>query len=258
MRIFAMIAVVARVGAGMLGISLAGGAANATDIKILSSVGMKAIMEELGPQFERTTGHKLVMSFGIANVLKRQIDAGEPFDVAILTPPLIDELVKASKIAAGTRADIARIGIGVAIRAGAPKPDISTTEAFKSALLNAKSITFTKEGTSGIYLAGLLQRLGIAEAIQPKIKPLLTGGRVAEFVAKGEAELGIALINEILSFPGAELLRPLPPEVQDFTVFTTGVGANAKEPEAGGVLIKFLTAPSAASVIKAKGMEPAR
>ena len=123
---------------------------------------------------------------------------------------------------------------------------------------NAKSITFTKEGTSGIYLAGLLQRLGIAEAIQPKIKPLLTGGRVAEFVAKGEAELGIALINEILSFPGAELLGPLPPEVQDFTVFTTGVGANAKEPEAGGVLIKFLTAPSAASVIKAKGMEPAR
>jgi molybdate transport system substrate-binding protein len=234
-----MITFMARVGAGILGISLAGGAANATDIKILSSVRMKAIMEELGPQFERTTGHKLVMNFGIANVLKRQIDAGEPFDVAILTPPLIDELVKASKIAAGTRADIARIGIGVAIRAGAPKPDISTTEAFKSALLNAKSITFTKEGTS-------------------EIKPLLTGGRVAEFVAKGEAELGIALINEIPSFPGAELLGPLPPEVQDFTVFATGVGANAKEPEAGGVLIKFLTAPSAASVIKGKGMEPVR
>src|SRR4051794_26905772 len=142
MRVFAMITFMTRVGAGILGISLAGGAANATDIKILSSVGMKAIMEELGPQFERTTGHKLVMNFGIANVLKRQIDAGEPFDVAILTPPLIDELVKANKIAAGTRADIVRIGIGVAIRAGAPKPDISTTEAFKSALLNAKSITF--------------------------------------------------------------------------------------------------------------------
>jgi molybdate transport system substrate-binding protein len=167
MRVFAMITFMTRVGAGILGISLAGGAANATDIKILSSVGMKAIMEELGPQFERTTGHKLVMNFGIANVLKRQIDAGEPFDVAILTPPLIDELVKANKIAAGTRADMVRIGIGVAIRAGAPKPDISTTEAFKSALLNAKSITFTKEGTSGIYLAGLLQPSGSPRPFSP-------------------------------------------------------------------------------------------
>lgn len=187
-----------------------------------------------------------------------QIAAGEPFDVAILTPPLIEDLVKAGKIAPGTRADVARVGIGVTIRAGLPEPDISTPDAFKSALLNARSITFTQEGTSGIYLAGLLPRLGIAEAIRSKIKPLMNGGHVAEAVAKGEADLGIALINELRLFPGAKFLGPLPPELQDFTVFSVAVGADAREPEAARALIKLLTAAGTASVVEAKGMEPIR
>jgi molybdate transport system substrate-binding protein len=216
---------------------------------------MRAVINELGPQFERATGNKLAIQYEVVGVLKRQIDAGEAFDVAILSPPLIDDLVKAGKIAAATRADIARAGMGVIVRAGASKPDIGSADAFKRALLNAKSISYAKEGAITTYVASLFERLGIAEQMKAKTKYAAAGDN-AQFVAADEAELGIIIISGILSVPGVELLGPLPPELQNYIVYTGGVGAAAKQGEASKALITFLKAPAAVPVLKAKGMEP--
>ena len=228
--------------------------ANAGEIKVLSTIGVRSVVEELTPQFERTTGHKLNITFGLASVLKRQIEAGETFDVAILTAPVADDLIKRGKLRADTRTDVARGGIGIAVRAGAPKPDISTVEALKRALLDTKSIAYAKEGASGIYFARLIERLGIAEAMQPKTK--FGAGNVAELVAKGEADMAVQLITELMAVPGAELVGPLPAEVQHYVVLTAGVGADVKDSGPARDLIKFLTAPSAVPVLKAKGLEP--
>ena len=153
-------------------------AAEAAEVKVLSAVAMRPVMNELGPQFERAMGHKLVIQFEVIGVLKRQIDAGERFDVAILTTPLIDGLVKQGKIAAGTRTNIARSGLGVIVRTGAPKPDISSAEAFKRTMLNAKSISYAKEGATAIYLARLFKRLGIVEEMKSKTKYAQTGREI--------------------------------------------------------------------------------
>lgn len=227
----------------------------AAEVKVLSTNGVKSVVEELAPQFEKATGHQLVISFAPANILKGRIEKGEEFDLAILTTSAADDLVNQGKLAAATRADIAQSVAGVAIRKGAPKPDIGTTEAFKRTLLAAKSIAYVEQGATGVYLKGLFERLGIAEQLKPKTK-LLTGIGAAEAVARGEAELGFTQISEILPYAGAELAGPLPPEIQLYTVFPAAVGANARQPEAARALIKFLTTPAAASVIKAKGLEP--
>jgi molybdate transport system substrate-binding protein len=232
-----------------------GVAAEAAEVKVLCAPAMRAVMNELGPQFERATGHKLVTQFDVIGVLKRQIDAGKSFDVAILTMPLIDDLVKEGQIAAGTRADIARSGIGVIVRTGAPKPDISSADAFKRALLNATSISYGREGATAIYLASLFERLGIAAQMQSKTK-FLPGRPTGRSVADGEAELGLIVISGFEPVPGAELLGPLPPELQNYVGYTAGVGASAKEGEAGKALINFLKAPAAVPGLKAKGMEP--
>ena len=196
-----------------------------------------------------------MIRFDVVGALKSQIDAGERFDVAILTTPLIDDLVKEGKFAAGTRADVARSGIGVIVRTGAPKPDINSADAFKRALLNAKSITYNKEGSTAIYLASLFERLGITEQMKPKTKFPPTG-RGAQLVAEGEVELLLSAISTFEPVPGAELLGQLPPELQSYTGFSAGVGTATKEAEAGKALINFLKAPAAVPVLKAKGMEP--
>ena len=229
--------------------------AEAAEVKVLSASATRLVMNEISPQFERATRHKLVIKFETVGLLKRQIDGGETFDVAILTPSMIDDLVKEGKIAAGTRADIARSGLGVYVRTGAPKPDISSADAFKRTMLNAKSISHSKEGVTAIYLASLFKRLGIAEQMKSKTKYSPTGG-LNQVIAKGEAELGFSAISAIEPVPGAELLGPFPPELQHYATYTAGIGAAAKEGEAGKALIKFLKGPSAVPVLKAKGMEP--
>lgn len=226
----------------------------AADIKLVSATGMTPVLNELAPQFERTTGHKLLIQYGLA-ALKRQIEAGENFDLAILSPRTMDALIKQGKIAGGTYAGIARSGMGVAVRAGAHKPDISSVDAFRRALLNAKSITYAPEGPTGIFLAKVLERLGIAEQMKAKTRPQQSAERIAHAVADGEAELGFAVISLILPVRGAEVLGLFPPELQDYVVYTVGVGAAAKEPEAAKALINFLRSESAASVLRAKGME---
>ena len=243
-----------RMGAAIVAaVALVAGTAGAAEIKLSSSNAVKTVLEELVPQFEKATEHKVKITLGTAAGLKASIEKGEAFDVAILTGAGIDGLIKDGKVAAGSRADIARSGIGVAVKKGAPKPDISTTEAFKRTLLAAKSVGYVEQGASGIYLKALFERLGIADTLKPKLIALLASNPAAKAVANGEAEIGMTQISEILPYAGAELVGPLPAEIQLTTVFTAGA---AKDGGPAQALIAFLRTPAAAAVIKAKGLDP--
>jgi len=228
----------------------------AADIKVICSNGFQAVMQELGPQYERATGHKLIVSYGLAAVLGKAIEGGEAFDLTILAPPQIDTLIQQDKIAADSRAVLARSGIGVMVRSGAPKPDISSVDAFKRALLDAKSIAFPPQGQSGIYLTGLIERLGLTEALKTKMMPIPNGPLTGEAVARGEAELGITPIGELLAVKGVALVGPLPSAVQNYIVQTAGISTAAAQGAAAHDFLKFLMAPANAHVIAEKGMEP--
>ncbi len=253
MRTLAAIAIAA----GLSILSLLGaGAANAAEIKVLVSNALKTTMEELTPQFEKATQNKLAITFGAAAELKTEIEKGAAIDVAILTAEVTDALTKEGKLTAAGRADIARSGAGVAARKGAPKIDIGNTEAFKHALLEAKSIAYVAQGATAPYILGLFDRLGIADQVKPKLKPQPTSNPAAKAVANGEAELGITQISEILPYEGAQLLGPIPAEIQLYTVYPAAVAAGTKESAAAAALIKFLTSPAAIAVLKSKGLNP--
>jgi molybdate transport system substrate-binding protein len=230
----------------------------AAELKVLTAGAFKEILLELAPGFETATGNKVALDNATAGVLMRRIEGGEAFDVAVLGPAAIDELIGKGKIAAGTRVALARVGVGVVVKAGAPKPDIATVDDFKRALLAAKSVAYIDPaagGSSGIYVAKLLQQLGIADAVNAKAK-LIQGGAVATHIADGEAELGLHQISEILPIKGVSLVGPLPAEIQNYTVYAGGIGAGAHDPAAARALLARLTGPDAAAVLKAKGMEP--
>jgi molybdate transport system substrate-binding protein len=230
-------------------------AAQAAEITVLSSTGVKTALVELAPQFEKATGNKLNIIFNASNLLKKDVDAGASFDVIILTPSLINELIKEGKVADGSAADVARVGIGIAVKKGAPKPDISSVAAFKRTLVDAKSIAYTTAGQSGLQFTKVIENLGIADQVKAKGKTL-PGGSAGELIVKGEADMAVQLMSELMAVPGIEVVGPFPKEIQSYVVLTAGVGANTKDKSASQALIKFLTAPSAAPVIKAKGMEP--
>jgi molybdate transport system substrate-binding protein len=230
-------------------------AAQTGDITVLCSSGFKAVMEELAPQFERATHHQVVVRYGLAAKLKQEIEAGEVFDLAVLTPAAIDGLIGERKVAPDTRTILARSGLGIAIRAGARKPDITTVDAFKRSLLAAKSIAYAKEGASGVAFAALIQRLGIADDLKAKSKLTATGEEVGEAVVRGEAEFGVLPVSEILPVRGAELLGTLPADAQSYIVMVAAVAVGSRESGAARDLIKFVTAPAALPVINAKGME---
>lgn len=225
-----------------------GAPVHAAEIKVLSTNALKTALEELAPQFEKASGDKLAIAWGTAAALKAEIEKGAPVDVAVLTDAGIADLIKQGKLASLT--PVARSGIGIAIHKGAPKPDVSTVEAFKKTLLAAKSIAWVESGASGIYLKGLFAKLGIADQISGKLKPVKAAG---EAVAKGEAEIGFTQVSEILPYPTAEVGGMLPAEIQSVTNFSLGAG---KDSHAAAALVKFLTTPAAAAVIKAKGLEP--
>ena len=229
---------------------------DAAEIKVLASNGVKAALEELAPAFERESGHKLNIQFGVAVPLKRQIEGGAAFDLAILTTAGIDDLAKQGKVDAATRTNIARSGVGIGIRAGAPRPDISTTEALKRTLLAAKSVSWAKEGASGVYFASVLQRIGIADQIMPKAILAPSGADVGALLVTGKAELGALLVNELMAVRGVEVVGPLPPELQNYTVFITGVSSGSKDAAAAKALIKFLSSPATGAVFKSQGQEP--
>jgi len=233
------------------------GGAQAAEIKVLTAGAFKQVLLALLLDFEKQSGHTVRVENDTVGAVSKRIEAGEIFDLAVLTPGAIDKL--AGKFVPGSRMNLARVGIGVVVKEGSPKPDISSVAAFKQALLTANSIAYIDPaagGSSGIYVAGLLDRLGIAGQVKGKSK-LIAGGAVAEHIAKGEAELGIHQISEILPVKGVTLVGPLPADIQSYTTYAGAIGANVRAGEAAKELLRTLASPAAASVLRAKGMEPA-
>jgi len=234
-------------------------AATAAEIKVLSAGAFKQVVLALAPDFEKASGHRLVVDNDTAGALKKRIEGGEAFDVAIITPAVVDELTAAGAIAAGSRVDVATVGVGVVVKEGAARPDIATVDAFKRALLSAKSVAYidpASGGSSGIYIDNLLERLGIAGEVRSKAK-LKKGGYVADLIVSGEAELGLHQISEIVPVKGAVLVGPLPKEIQNTTTYAAGIGARSAHKEAAAQLIKTFMGTSAAAVLRAKGMDTA-
>jgi len=230
--------------------------AQTTELHVMISDGMKTVVEELTPQIEHSIGHKLAPQFNSSRNLRDKILTGEPYDAAILTSDVLDDLIKQGEIVAGTRADISRTGMGMGIRAGAAKPDISTTESLRRTLMNAKSISFNPTGASASHTYDMLKGLGIANEVKSKLILDAEAGRPQMNVAGGKAELVISLIPEIKFFPGVDLVGPIPPEFQSYINFAAGVATSAHDADAAKALIKYVTGPAVTPVLKAKGMEP--
>jgi molybdate transport system substrate-binding protein len=241
-------------GLAVMALSVLTCAAQAAELKLLVGNALKTVMDEVGPQFEKETGNTLSVTLGTTAQLKSRINAGEAFDAVILAKPALDELAGEGRVVMSTRPIIARSGIGIAVRKGTPKPDLSTDDAFKRAMLNAKSIGYVDQTPTAAALQMLFAKLGIADEMKPKSKALNIQAAVA--VTNGDVEIGLTQISEILAYPGVELAGPLPADIQTYTTFAAGVGAASKDPGGAAALIRFLTAPGAASVIRAKGMEP--
>ena len=230
-------------------------AVKAAELQVLAGGGIAAPLKELAAQFESATGHKLVIRFGTTPELIKMATTGGPFDAAVVPVDVMKDAAALAKFAPGAQTGIARVGLGVAVRSGTPKPDISTPDALKRTLLNAKSIASIPASATGYLLDRVYARLGITEEMKARTKPQPTPAQIVESVAKGENELGVFLTN-VLTAPGVDLVGPFPKELQLEVVYTGAVAAGAKEAEAAKAFLQFLTTPAAASVIKAKGMTP--
>src|SRR5882757_3692486 len=229
--------------------------AGAAEIKVLSTQATEEAYRELVLQFEKATDHKVTTVFTGTLDANKRLAAGETYDLLIMSGPSIDEHIKAGKVVPGGRVDLAKSGVGVGVKAGAPKPDISTTEALKKTLLAAKSIGYST-GPSGIYMIGVFQRMGIADEIKHKLKQTPTGVFVGSIIASGEAEIGFQQVSELSHFAGVDYVGPLPADIQQYTMFSSGIIAGTKEADAAKALVKFITAPGAAAAFKKRGMEP--
>lgn len=230
-------------------------AAHAAEIKMLSGTGPRAAVRELIALFERQSGHTVAVQFHVNTDVTRRIDAGETFDAVVGNPETIDDLIGHHKVVAQSRVSIGRARIGVAVRAGSAKPDVSTADAFRRALLAAGTVAFPGEGASGRYFVNLLDRLGIAAEMKPKLKPMPASDTV-EIVARGEADMVVVVMPRMANVPGIEIAGPLPEELQTYIGFTAGVGTAAKEPGAANELVQFLASPAAAPILTSKGIEP--
>jgi molybdate transport system substrate-binding protein len=230
-------------------------AAQTSEVKVLASNGIKAVVEDLRAQAEHKIGHPITVQYRPTAALKQEIDGGEPFDVVIVTVESIAQLSKEGKTAGGDGTPISRVGVGIGIRKGAPRPDISTPEALKRAMLGAKAIAYGPSGASMPYITKMLDSLGISDAMKAKTLLFDTSDGTNAAVADGKADFGITLVSEILPVKGIELLGPFPDAFQGYVRFSAAVGASAKNPEAASTLIQFLAGPDAMSSIKARGME---
>jgi molybdate transport system substrate-binding protein len=234
------------------------GIARAADVKILCASGMREVVSELQPPLERTTGNRVTVNFGEAGDLRKRIQGGENVDVVVMPRVVLDQVLSDRNIVNGTIVDLAQSSMGIGVRADAAKPDISSADGLKRALLAARSIAVTDPasgGVAGVYIADVFQRLGIAEQLKPKLR-LTRGQRNAEFVASGEAEIAIQLSSEIRVVPGIEFI-PLPAEFQRTFVFSAALGSNTREVDASRAVLQFLSGPEAIAIIQAKGMDPA-
>lgn len=233
--------------------------ASAAELKVLTAGAFKQVVVALVPAYEKQTGNKVVIENDTAGGLKQKIEGGAAFDVAVITPAVLNDLTASGKIAAGSTSNVASVGVGVVVKEGAPKPDIGTVDAFKRALLAAKSVAYidpASGGSSGIYIDKLLERLGIADQVRPKAK-LKKGGHVADLIVSGEAELGLHQISEIVPVQGAALVGPLPKEIQNTTTYAAGLSASTQNKAAAQELMQVFSGAEAAAVLKSKGMEPA-
>jgi molybdate transport system substrate-binding protein len=233
------------------------GLAGAAEIKVLSTQATQEAYLELVAQFEKASGHKVTTIFtGTVNVQKRLAD-GEPYDMIIMAGPAIDDQIKLGKAVAGSRVDFAQSGTGLAVRKGAPKPDIGAPDALKRTLLAAKSIGYST-GPSGLYMLGVFEKMGIADQVKSKLKQTPSGVFVGTLIANGDAEIGFQQISELVHFAGIDYVGPLPGSLQRMTMFSTSIHSGAKQADAAKALVKFITAPSAAPVIRKHGLEEAK
>jgi molybdate transport system substrate-binding protein len=235
-------------------LSLPAQAVLAAELRLIAATPMTGVVKEVGAQFERTSGHTLAMKFVSGPIVKREIDAGASYDVAVSITPVIDALIREGKLAAETRADVGYAAIAVGVRAGAPKPDISTVEAFKHALLNAKSVAHSATGASGDHFKGILQKLGIVDRMQDKLRPM-PADTIAQAVPSGQAEM-IVVTASVILVPGVEFVGPIPAELQFYNTFAAALGSQSRNRDAGQEFVRLLTQPPTRPVFKAHGMEP--
>jgi molybdate transport system substrate-binding protein len=237
--------------AAFIGVS----AAQAAEVKVMAANAVKEALLEIVSAFERTSGHKVTTVWGGTEGVTKRVTGGEVVDIVIIAAPNIDKLILEGKLVSGSRADFAKSGVGIAVRTGLPKPDISSGEAVKRAVLAANSVAYSS-GPSGLYVADLFKKMGIAEQIKGKVKQSPSGVQVGELLARGEADLGFQQISELLHVKGIDYLGPLPADIQNMTVYSAGLHTRAQAPGAAKEFVKFLTAPEAGPIIKKIGMEP--
>ena len=231
------------------------GGLHAAELKVLAGGSLTSVLNELGPQFERASGHKLVIHFDSTPNLIKQATSGDPFDLGVVPADVFRDTAARARFAPDPTVDIAHVGYGVAVRAGAAKPDVGTPDAFKKTLLDAKSITFLPASAAGAYILKVFERLGIAEAMKAKTIVQTAPAQIPQAVAQGDAELGLFVVN-VLTAPGVELAGPFPAELQQELVFAAAVALDTKEAAAARAFIDYLSTPAAVSVIKARGMNP--
>jgi len=227
--------------------------AMAAELKLIGNYG-NDLMTQIAPEFEESTGHRVRWEQGLFQKFKTVIDQRD-FDVIVATGETAN-YAESQKAVIGKLVSVSQVGIGISVKKGAPKPDISTVEAFKRTMLGAKSISYTNGSSAGKYLVNLMQRLGIAEQMKPKTKLLGGGGQNPRAVAAGEVELGLSIISDIVPIDGVDLLGPLPPEIQNYIVQRAGISAATKEPQAAMAFINFLKTATVQSALKARGYEP--
>jgi molybdate transport system substrate-binding protein len=232
--------------------------ANAADIKLLGGASMRVLLPELVPQFEKSSGHKVAVEYGTLGAITDRVMKGEAADVVIVTPAQSEKLLKEGKLISGSGATLAKVGYGVFVRKDVARPDLATIDAFKRTMLAAKSVALGDPaggGPLGVYSAGLMQRLGLAEDLKARTKLVPSGTQVAEAVAKGESEVGIGLASDAVVVPGLVAI-PLPADIQTYTTYTLGIVASSSQVDAAKALIAFLTSPAAKQAVAAKGFEP--
>ena len=240
---------------GAVAMLVAAGAATAAELKVVSSNPLRAVLPPIVAAFERASGHTVTIAWGGTEAIAKRVADGEAADIVLVAGQNIDRLIATGRLRSGSRRDIARSGVGIAVRSGAPRPDVSTPEAVRRAVLEADSVMYSS-GPSGFYVAEMLQKLGIAEAVRAKVTQPPSGVQVGELVARGEAALGFQQISELIHVKGIDYLGPLPPEIQNVTVYAAAIHAASASAAAAEALLAHLVSPAAADLVRRAGMDP--